>query len=44
IEKRPAVVRAVAAVEKMRETLTPFDKAKPEMLDKIFGRGQHALA
>jgi GST-like protein len=44
IEKRPAVARALAAVEKMRETLTPFDKAKPELLDKVFGRGKHALA
>jgi len=44
IEKRPAVASAIAKVEKMRETLTAFDKAKPEMLDKIFGRGQHALA
>jgi GST-like protein len=44
IEKRPPVARALAVVEKMRETLTPFDKAKPELLDKVFGRGQHALA
>ena len=44
IEKRPPVARALAVVKKMRETLTPFDKAKPELLDKVFGRGQHALA
>jgi GSH-dependent disulfide-bond oxidoreductase len=43
IEKRPPVARAIATVEKMRETLTPFDKAKPELLDKVFGRGKHAL-
>jgi len=44
IEKRPAVGRAITKVEKMRETLTPFDKAAPELLDKVFGRGQHAAA
>ncbi|MBV9434269.1 MAG: glutathione S-transferase N-terminal domain-containing protein [Hyphomicrobiales bacterium] len=43
IEKRPAVARSIEKVEKLRATLTPFDKAKPEILDKIFGRGQHAL-
>jgi GST-like protein len=44
IEKRPPVARALAAVEKMRQTLTPFDKAAPELLDKMFGRGKHAMA
>jgi GST-like protein len=44
IDKRPAVARSIALVEKMRATLTPFDKAAPEDLDKMFGRGQHALA
>ncbi|MFI5015887.1 MAG: glutathione S-transferase family protein [Hyphomicrobiales bacterium] len=44
IEKRPAVTRALAALEKMRATLTPFDKAAPELIDKVFGRGKHAMA
>jgi GST-like protein len=44
IDKRPAVTRAIAVVEKMRATLTPFDKAAPGDLDKMFGRGQYALA
>ncbi len=44
LDKRPAVARSVAIVEKMRATLTAFDKAAPEKLDKMFGRGQHALA
>jgi GST-like protein len=44
IEKRPAVARSIAIVEKMRATLTPFDKAASQDLDKMFGRGQHALA
>jgi GST-like protein len=44
IEQRPAVKRAIAKVEKMRATLTPFDKAAPDTLDKMFGRGQYAIA
>jgi len=43
IEKRPAVVRSIAVLDKMRERLTPFDKAAPEVLDRMFGRGQHAI-
>jgi GST-like protein len=42
LEQRPAVARSIALVEKMRATLTPFDKATPEDLDKMFGRGTHA--
>jgi GST-like protein len=42
LDKRPAVARAVALVEKMRATLTAFGKAAPEDLDKMFGRGRHA--
>jgi len=44
IDRRPAVTRALAKVEKMRESLTPFDKASPETLDKVFGRGKFAYA
>jgi GST-like protein len=42
LDQRPAVARAIASVEKMRATLTQFDKATPEDLDKMFGRGKHA--
>ena len=42
LDQRPAVARAIASVEKMRATLTQFDKATPENLDKMFGRGKHA--
>ncbi len=44
IASRPAVVKALAAVEDVRTKTTAFDKAAPEMLDKIFGRGAHAAA
>ncbi|TWS96291.1 glutathione S-transferase family protein [Reyranella sp. CPCC 100927] len=44
IASRPAVVKALAAVEDVRTKTTAFDKAAPEMLDKIFGRGAHSAA
>jgi GSH-dependent disulfide-bond oxidoreductase len=44
IDKRPAAARAVAMIEKVRATLTTPDKSAPEILDKMFGRGKHALA
>jgi GST-like protein len=44
IAARPAVQRALAAVEKVRAETTPFEKASPEMLDRVFGRGQFAAA
>jgi GST-like protein len=44
IAARPAVARAISDVEELRGKLTQFDKAKPELLDRIFGRGQHAAA
>ena len=44
IASRPAIVKALAAVEDVRTKTTAFDKAAPEMLDKIFGRGAHAAA
>ena len=44
IDERPAVKRALAAVDDVRGKTTGFDKAKPEMLDKVFGRGQFAAA
>ncbi len=44
IAARPAVVKALAAVDEVRGRTTQFDKAKPETLDKVFGRGEFAAA
>jgi len=44
IDERPAVAKALAAVEALRAQTTPFDKAEPALLDKVFGRGQFAAA
>ncbi|HJQ56796.1 MAG TPA: glutathione binding-like protein [Vineibacter sp.] len=44
IAARPAVVRALAAVDDVRSRTTMFDKAAPETLDKIFGRGAYVHA
>ncbi|HEX5325506.1 MAG TPA: glutathione S-transferase N-terminal domain-containing protein [Acetobacteraceae bacterium] len=44
IDARPAVRRALAAVEKVRAETTPFDKASADNLDRLFGRGQFAAA
>jgi GST-like protein len=44
INERPAVKRALAAVEDVRGKTTAFDKAQPDALDKVFGRGQYAAA
>jgi GSH-dependent disulfide-bond oxidoreductase len=44
IDARPAVKRAPAAVDDVRAKTTQFDKAQPDMLDKVFGRGQYAAA
>jgi len=44
IDARPAVKRAIAAVDDVRTKTTQFDKAQPELLDKVFGRGQFAAA
>jgi GST-like protein len=44
IAARPAVVRALAAVDTVRTKTTMFDKAQPETLDKMFGRGEFAAA
>lgn len=42
IAQRPAVVKALAAVDDVRTKTTQFDKAQADMLDKVFGRGSHA--
>jgi len=44
IAQRPAVVRALAAIDDVRAKTTAFDKAAPETLDRVFGRGRHAKA
>ena len=44
IDERPAVKKALAAVDEVRAKTTAFDKAAPVDLDKIFGRGQFAAA
>ncbi len=44
IGERPATKRALAAVEELRAKLTGFDKAQPETLDRVFGRGAHTAA
>jgi GST-like protein len=44
IGERPATKRALAAVEELRAKLTGFDKAHPETLDRVLGRGAHAVA
>jgi GST-like protein len=44
IDERPAVKKALAEVEAVRPRTTPFDKAAPVDLDKVFGRGQFAAA
>ncbi|HEX4111861.1 MAG TPA: glutathione S-transferase N-terminal domain-containing protein [Stellaceae bacterium] len=44
IGERPAAKRALAAVEEVRSKGTPFATAKPETLDRVFGRGAHTAA
>ena len=39
IDERPAVKKALAAVDAVRAQTTAFDKADPGTLDKVFGRG-----
>ena len=42
IDQRPAVIKALAETDAVRARTTPFDKAEPAALDKIFGRGEFA--
>ena len=44
IVARPAVRRALAAVDDVRTKTTQFDKAEPEALDRFFGRGRYTAA
>ncbi len=44
INERPAVKKALAQVDDIRARTTQFDKAQPQDLDKLFGRGTFAAA
>ena len=44
IAARPAVIRALQAVDDVRARTTQFDKADVDMVDKVMGRGQYATA
>jgi GSH-dependent disulfide-bond oxidoreductase len=44
IAARPAVQRALAAVDDVRTKTTQFDKAGAEAMDRLFGRGRHTAA
>ncbi len=44
VNERPAVKKALAAVDDVRAKTTAFDKAQADDLDKVFGRGQYAAA
>jgi GST-like protein len=42
INERPAVKKALGAVDEVRAKTTQFDKAEPDTLDRVFGRGRYA--
>jgi len=44
IAARPAIGRALAAVDDVRTKTTQFDKANAEAMDRLFGRGKHNAA
>jgi GST-like protein len=44
INERPAVKKALAAVDEVRNRTTAFDKAEADKLDKVFGRNAYAAA
>jgi len=44
IDARPGVQAALAKVAEVRAATTQVDKAEAPVLDKLFGRGQHAAA
>jgi GST-like protein len=44
IAARPAVIRALKAVDEVRARTTQFDKADADVVDKVMGRGQYAAA
>jgi GST-like protein len=44
IAARPAVQRALAAVDNVRARTTAWDKAEPDHLDRFLARGKYAIA
>ena len=44
IAARPAVARALQAVDEVRAKITPYDQADTAATDRLFGRGTHTLA
>ena len=44
IDARPAAQRTLAKVADVRTRTTQFDKAQPEVMDKLFGRGVYKAA
>jgi GST-like protein len=44
IAARPAVVKALAAVDDVRAKVTQFDQAGADAMDRVFGRGKHSAA
>jgi GSH-dependent disulfide-bond oxidoreductase len=44
VAARPAVQRALAAVDDVRAKTTRFDKAGAEAMDRLFGRGRYTAA
>ncbi|MBV9833699.1 MAG: glutathione S-transferase N-terminal domain-containing protein [Alphaproteobacteria bacterium] len=44
IGERPAAQRAVKHTDDVRAKTTAFDKAQPDMMDKVFGRGAYKAA
>jgi len=44
IAARPAVVRALAAVDGVRSKVTQFEQADAQAMDRLFGRGKHNAA
>jgi hypothetical protein len=44
IAARPAVVKALAAVDAVRGKVTQFDKASSDAMDRTFGRGRYTAA
>jgi GST-like protein len=44
VAARPAVQRALAETEAVRARTTQFDKAQPDLVDRMMGRGKYALA
>jgi GST-like protein len=44
IGERPAAQRTVKLTDEVRAKTTAFDKAQPDMMDKVFGRGAYKAA